>query len=52
MIGILEQFAGNLVLALLAQIIKNPNSKATYRAIMLSIYQDIKIAFAGDPDFN
>lgn len=42
----------NVVLQLTGGFFKNPASKAQYRRAMLKVYNAIKTAFAGDPDFQ
>lgn len=42
----------NIVLTLLGSSIKNPKSKEQYKKAMLKVYNGIKTAFAGDPDFQ
>ena len=42
----------NVVLTLIGGFIKNPKSKEQYRKAMLKIFNAIKLAFAGDPDFQ
>lgn len=38
--------------AAILQSIKNPDSRAGLKKVMLKIYRSIKAAYAGDPDFE
>ena len=42
----------NVLFTALGTTIKNPASKAKYKAAILKLYRAIKTAFAGDPDFQ
>ena len=42
----------NIVLTLLSGTIKNKKSKEQYRRAMLKIFNAIKLAFAGEPEFE
>jgi len=42
----------NIGVTILFSVIKNPLSKGQYKKISLKVYQTIKAAFAGDPDFQ
>lgn len=50
--GQMADFFINMGVTALFVFIKNPESKAKYKAISLKVYRKIKEAFAGDPDFE
>lgn len=48
----LEDILINLGVSSLLVAIKNPKRKAQLRSTFLKVYRAIKVAFAGDPDFE
>lgn len=47
-----EDYLISVGVTILLTAIKNPAKKATIKKIALKVYNAIKAAYAGDPDFN
>ena len=48
----MDQMIISMALAVILETIKNPAKQATMKKAFLKVYQTIKIAYAGDPDFQ
>ncbi len=48
----MEDYLISAGVAILLSAIKNPAKKAQLRKVCLKIFNTMKIAFAGDPDFS